>query len=152
MSREDVIREIQERYRQSGRSLNEFQRRHWAAIEAMKIGWGGISVVSKALRISPNTIRRGIQDIETGQAASYSESNARIRKSGGGRKSKKTPLNRSLRANSHDDSSGSVTPFRDSEAINARRDDASPASIELQSLKAPEAVPGPGREFSELGD
>lgn len=88
MNREDVIREIQERYRLSGRSLNEFERRLWAATEAMKIGWGGISLVSKALRISPNTIKRGIQDIVTGQVDSYRQANARIRKSGGGRKAK----------------------------------------------------------------
>jgi hypothetical protein len=86
MNREDVIREIEERYRQSGRSLNEFQRRLWAATEAMKLGRGGISIVSKALRISPNTIKRGIQEITTGQVDSLSNANARIRKPGGGRK------------------------------------------------------------------
>ena len=91
MDREDAIREIEERYRQSGRSLNEFQRRLWAATEALKLGWGGISIVSRALRISPNTIKRGIQEIATGQADSLLDANARIRKPGGGRKS----LNRS---------------------------------------------------------
>lgn len=90
MNREDVILEIEQRYRQSGRSLNEFQRRLWAATEAMKLGWGGISIVSKALRISPNTIKRGIQEIATGQADSLSDANARIRKPGGGRKSQST--------------------------------------------------------------
>lgn len=88
MNREDVIHEIQERYRLSGRSLNEVERRLWAATEAMKIGWGGISLVSKALRISPNTIKRGIQDIATGQVDSYLHANGRLRRSGGGRKSK----------------------------------------------------------------
>lgn len=90
MNREDVILEIEQRYRQSGRSLNEFQRRLWAATEAMKLGWGGISIVSKALRISPNTIKRGIQEIATGHADSLSNANARIRKPGGGRKSQST--------------------------------------------------------------
>jgi hypothetical protein len=90
MDRQDAIREIEERYRQSGRSLNEFQRRLWAATEAMKLGWGGISIVSKALRISPNTIKRGIQEIATGQADSLLDANARIRKPGGGRKSQNT--------------------------------------------------------------
>ena len=90
MNREDIITEIQERYRRTGHSLNELQRRHWAAAEAIKIGWGGISLVSKALRISPNTIKRGIQDLTSGQAVPYSQSNSRIRKSGGGRKSMAT--------------------------------------------------------------
>src|SRR5579871_5557262 len=92
MNQEDAIREIHERYRQSGRSFNEFQRRHWAAAEAMKLGRGGITIVSKALRISPNTIKRGIQEIANGQADSYSNPSARIRKRGGGRKSKTTSL------------------------------------------------------------
>jgi hypothetical protein len=89
MNREDVIREIQDRYRQSGRCLNELQRRHWGAREAMKLGWGGITIVSEALRISPNTIKRGIQEIAAGDADSFSPTNSRIRKQGGGRKSKK---------------------------------------------------------------
>lgn len=70
--------------------LNEFQRRHWAALEAIRLGRGGIAIVSKALRISPNTIKRGIQEIETGNADLYLHAKSRIRKPGGGRKSKKT--------------------------------------------------------------
>lgn len=89
MNQEDVIRELRERYRQSDQSLNELQRRLWAAAEAMKLGRGGITIVSKALRIAPNTIRRGMQDIATGQLDSLTQANARIRKPGGGRKSKR---------------------------------------------------------------
>lgn len=92
MNREDVIRDIRERDRQFGRVLNEFQRRQWAASEALKLGWGGIVIVSKALRISPNTIKRGIQEIAAGQADSSSHADSRIRKPGGGRKSKKAAL------------------------------------------------------------
>lgn len=84
-----MIRELRDRYRQSDQSLNELQRRLWAATEAMKIGRGGITIVSKALRIAPNTIRRGMQDIATGQLDSLTQANARIRKPGGGRKSKR---------------------------------------------------------------
>ena len=84
-----MIREISERYRLSGRSLNEFQRRLWAATEALKLGPGGIAAVSKALRISPNTIKKGIREIEAGQTDSPPEFNARIRRPGGGRKSNK---------------------------------------------------------------
>ncbi|WP_092047000.1 hypothetical protein [Planctomicrobium piriforme] len=89
MNRDDAIREMEERYRQSGRALNELQRRHWAAKEAMTLGRGGITIVSQALRISPNTIRRGIAEIMDGQESVISTANTRIRKSGGGRKSKK---------------------------------------------------------------
>ena len=88
MNQEDVIREICERYDQSGRALNERQRRLWAAEEAMKLGHGGIVIVSNALRISPNTIKKGIQEIAAGQADSALGAEGRIRKTGGGRKPK----------------------------------------------------------------
>ncbi|SFH55747.1 hypothetical protein SAMN05421753_101154 [Planctomicrobium piriforme] len=55
----------------------------------MTLGRGGITIVSQALRISPNTIRRGIAEIMDGQESVISTANTRIRKSGGGRKSKK---------------------------------------------------------------
>jgi hypothetical protein len=97
MNREDLIREIQERYRQCGRALNELQRRQWAATEAIKLGRGGITLISKALRISPNTIKRGIQEIADGQVGSSSQANERIRKPGGGRKSKSESVDRLTR-------------------------------------------------------
>jgi len=90
MNQDDLIRDIQERYRLLDRSLNESQRRHWAAAEALKLGRGGITLVGKALRISRSTIRRGIQEIAAGRA----DSNSQIRKPGGGRKSKRTALER----------------------------------------------------------
>lgn len=90
MNREDLIREIKERFRQPDRSLNERQRRLWAAAEAIKLGRGGITIVSKALRMSPNTIKKGIQEIAAAQTGMPSEANTPIRKPGGGRKSKKT--------------------------------------------------------------
>lgn len=85
MNREDAIRQLQERYRQAGSHLNELQRRLWAATEAINLGRGGISIVSQALRISPNTIKRGIQEL----GAASTNSTQRIRKPGGGRKSNK---------------------------------------------------------------
>jgi hypothetical protein len=108
MNREDEIREIQERYRQSGPSLNELERRHWAAAEATRLGWGGIAFVSEALRISPNTIRRGIQELAAVQAGSTSQEGSRIRKPGGGRKSKKATLDQTAEANPEVDSTGSA--------------------------------------------
>ena len=98
MNQEDMIRDIHERFRQSGQELNELQRRIWAAKEAIRIGSGGVTLVSKALRISPNTIKRGIQEIEAGQADLNSSSMPRIRKPGGGRKSKKDETNHPIPA------------------------------------------------------
>ena len=88
MTREDVIRDISDRFQRSGLAMNERQRRLWAAAEAIKLPRGGIALVSKALRISPNTIRKGIREIAADQAYSASGLSMRIRKPGGGRKPK----------------------------------------------------------------
>lgn len=127
MDREDVIREIEERYRQSGRSLNEFQRRLWAATEAMKLGWGGLSIVSKALRISPNTIKRGIQEITSGQVDSLSDANARIRKPGGGRKSQTTSHGQFAQSGSTKDPAGCLDDNQRDRSLISTRDDQVPA-------------------------
>lgn len=92
MNRELVIREVHERYLQLGRPLNEIERRHWAATEALRLGRGGITIVSRALRMSPNTIKRGIQEIAAGDFDRHSPSNNRIRKPGGGRKAKRPSI------------------------------------------------------------
>ena len=90
MNREDIIRGLQQRFRQAVQSLNERQRRHWAASEAITLGRGGITLVSEALRMSPNTIKRGMQELQAGRAESTARSEFRIRKAGGGRKPKAT--------------------------------------------------------------
>lgn len=86
MHREDVMRDISERYETCSSSMNERQRRHWAAEEALKLGRGGITLVSKALRISPNTIKKGMMEIASGQSSEFADTDRRIRKKGGGRK------------------------------------------------------------------
>lgn len=88
MNRDIMVREIQEKYRQSARYFNELERRHWAATEALKLGRGGISIVSEALRISPNTIKKGLLELTAGPPKSSAQTGARIRRPGGGRKSK----------------------------------------------------------------
>ena len=88
MNQDDLIRDIHERFRQSGQERNELQRRIWAAREAIRIGTGGIGLVSKALRMSPNTIKRGIREIAAGGVDLHSTSTPRIRRPGGGRKPK----------------------------------------------------------------
>ena len=103
MDRNELIREIQARYREACGAFNELERRHWAAREAIQLGRGGITLVSQALRMSPNTIKRGIQELSTGQVDSAAPS-ARIRKSGGGRKPARTLSVRSARTSSSEDS------------------------------------------------
>ncbi len=46
------------------RSLNERDRRRYAAIEAVKLGHGGIEFISNILKCSSKTISRGIHELE----------------------------------------------------------------------------------------
>ncbi len=63
--------------------LNERQWRVYLAVEAKKIGRGGISRIAREAQASRTTMRTGIAEIESGQA--YVEGD-RIRSRGGGRK------------------------------------------------------------------
>jgi hypothetical protein len=71
-------------------SLDEDHRRRYGAIEALKIGYGGISYISRLLGISRQTIYVGIHELEVmsegdpEQAARPSGSPERIRREGGG--------------------------------------------------------------------
>jgi len=45
-------------------SLSECDRRRYAAVEAAKLGHGGIEYVSRLLGCDPKTIRRGIAELQ----------------------------------------------------------------------------------------
>ncbi|MEG4577725.1 hypothetical protein QUA56_34425 [Microcoleus sp. N3A4] len=66
-------------------SLSEKDKRRYAAIEAQKLGWGGISYIMQLFGCSRNTIVQGIEDLEKMDETTID--NLRIRKKGGGRKS-----------------------------------------------------------------
>ncbi len=66
-------------------SLNEFDARHYLAIWAIELGWGGIRKVCRLTGKSVNTIRKGIHEIETKENF-YLKKSGRLRKKGGGRK------------------------------------------------------------------
>jgi hypothetical protein len=66
-------------------TLSEKDRRRYAAIEATKLGHGGITYVAKVLGCAQSTIAIGIQEVEELPEGSGYE--ARIRRRGGGRKS-----------------------------------------------------------------
>lgn len=65
-------------------SLSEKDRRRYAAIESIKYGYGGIAYISALFDCDEKTIRRGISDISNEEEMNLK----RIRKSGGGRRSK----------------------------------------------------------------
>ena len=47
------------------RSLNERDRRRYAAVEATKLGHGGIEYISRVLGCDPKTIGQGIAELES---------------------------------------------------------------------------------------
>lgn len=75
--------ETQAAYQVMRTALNERQWRLYLAVEAKKMGRGGISKVARDAHTARGTIRKGIVEIESGQAYVQGD---RIRGTGGGRK------------------------------------------------------------------
>lgn len=46
------------------RSLRENDRRRYAALEATRLGHGGIETIARLLGCDPKTVRRGIAELE----------------------------------------------------------------------------------------
>jgi len=63
-------------------TLNEVQKRRFAALKAMELGWGGVTKVSEITKMSHNTIDKGIKEIKNPKK----DVSERLRKKGGGRK------------------------------------------------------------------
>lgn len=78
------IQTITHKYDAIADCLSEKGRRLWAAAEALSYGYGGVSLVSKATKISRTTIHQGIHEIQES-----SKTAKRIRGIGGGRKKAK---------------------------------------------------------------
>src|SRR6266567_2851324 len=75
------VREIREKLMRIWPHLNERSRRMLAATEAAGLGYGGVSVVSRACGLSRVTITKGIKEL--GESALPKE---RIRREGAGRR------------------------------------------------------------------
>ncbi len=56
---------VKKRMKTFYRSLNEKDRRHYAAVEALKLGHGGIGYISQVLGCDQKTISRGITELES---------------------------------------------------------------------------------------
>ena len=61
------------------RSLSEKDRRRYAAVEAEKLGHGGVEYVSELFGCDPHTVRHGWEDIEQ---LPQDEAVGRVRKKG----------------------------------------------------------------------
>ena len=75
--------EIEAQMRNFYNSLSEKDRRRYAAVEASKLGYGGITYICSVLKCDPGTISRGTEEL----SEALPEKEQSIRKPGGGRKS-----------------------------------------------------------------
>jgi len=66
--------------------MDERMRRQWAATEVSAYGRGGLQAVSSAIRMSPNTIRKGMRELQARSENPGEAITTRLRKKGGGRK------------------------------------------------------------------
>ena len=79
----DYTPEIEAQMRNFYNSLSEKDRRRYAAIEALKLGHGGITAICCVLGCDAGTVTRGQQELKT----TLAEKEKAIRRPGSGRKS-----------------------------------------------------------------
>lgn len=80
------------RMRDFFQSLSEKDRRRFAAIEAERLGFGGIQCVAEILGCSIRTISRGIDELES---LRNDPAAGRVRRPGAGRKKRSLPIHQS---------------------------------------------------------
>ena len=68
-------------------TLSEKDRRVYAAVEALKLGYGGNSYITRVLGCDHKTIKRGIHDLQEPPPLA----SGRVRQAGGGRKKSPGP-------------------------------------------------------------
>lgn len=61
-------------------SLSEKDRRRYAAVEAEKLGYGGVQYIANLFECDPGTVQQGVVDIEQ---LPHDEAADRVRKKGG---------------------------------------------------------------------
>ena len=59
--------QIQEMMRRLYKSLNERDRRRYAAVESAKFGHGGLNYISEVLGCDPNTIQAGLLELQSNE-------------------------------------------------------------------------------------
>jgi len=82
--RASQVRAARQRYRQMAPVLNEQSRRRYVALEAQALGRGGVSAMARISGLARSTIYHGVLDLCNNASAPA----GRIRRPGGGRKSK----------------------------------------------------------------
>lgn len=79
--------QIEQQMRDFFHTLSEKDRRRYAAIEAVKLPYGGLRYIAEVLGCSENTIASGIKEIP--KLADGDPLAGRVRQEGGGRPKKK---------------------------------------------------------------
>ena len=79
---------VEDRMRGFYQTLSEKDRRRFAALEATRLGFGGIGYIATVLGCSRRTIERAAEEI---QALPHDPAAGRVRRPGGGRKKKSPP-------------------------------------------------------------
>ena len=78
-----------ERMRNFSQTLSEKDRRRYAAMEAQRLGRGGIVFVAKILGCSTRTISRGMKELDM---LPNDPAGGRVRRPGAGRKKRSLPI------------------------------------------------------------
>jgi hypothetical protein len=86
MSAPVTVKQIASKYSALAPLMDERMRRQWAATEVKAFGRGGLQAVSTAIRMSPNTIRKGMHELSARKENPGETISTRLRKPGGGRK------------------------------------------------------------------
>jgi hypothetical protein len=94
MARERIDEQTQVQMRIFYGTLSEKDRRRFAAIEAQRLGHGGVTYIARVLGCSTRTILRGIAEFETLNDDPVA---GRVRRPGAGRKKTLHPILRSSR-------------------------------------------------------
>ena len=76
--------------RKHHQSLSEKDQRKYAAIEAVKLGYGGIIYIARVLGVDRNTIAKGIKELKSESDTTCNQQ--RIRRRGGGRKTRESEI------------------------------------------------------------
>jgi len=86
MQEEAALLAIESKYRSLSVLMDERMRRQWAAAESRAYGWGGVRAVGGVIGMSPNTIRKGLEELAVRDENPQAPVQAGLRRAGAGRK------------------------------------------------------------------
>jgi hypothetical protein len=82
----NTLERIRQKFTALDPIMDERVRRQWAASEAVALGWGGVSLISKATGLARNTIAQGVRELHERESHPESSVTNRLRCVGAGRK------------------------------------------------------------------